>query len=437
MTHARSIGLPTATLLVVATMVGTGVFTTTGYLIQLVGSAWLVLLLWALGGVSALCGALCYAELSTMFPANGADYHLLTRIYHPALGFVAGWISLVVGFAAPVAGTALAFGAYLGPVAPGLNPTLSGLVLVVSMSLVHALDVRSAAGAQNAVTLPKVVLVALFALMGVLLGEPSRLASGLGPATGFGAAGVGLVMVYYAYSGWNGAVYVAGEVSDPGRNLPRSLFWGTAMVTLLYVALNAGFLAAAPATALAGKANVATVAAEHLLGDWGAKLVSGVIALGLVSAVGAMIMAGPRVYAEMGQDYRALRLLSFREQGRGPLWSIVLQGVLTVVLMLTLEDIDVILTYAGLTLSMSAGLTVFGLFVLRWREPELTRPFRTPAYPVPPVVFCALMVWMAVNSIRERPIVAAWSAATIASGFLIYALVARSRTTAGTSLDQR
>lgn len=405
-------------------MIGTGVFTTAGFQIRDLQSGPLILLSWLLGGASALCGALCYAELASALPRNGGDYHLLGRIYHPAVGVAAGWISLVVGFAAPVAAAALAFGDYLGVVVPGVGGPVVGIVLVIVMSVVHASDVERASATQNALTVPKVVGIALFAVVCIALGEPSRIAwtgegEGAGGTTAFA---VGLVFVYYAYSGWNGAVYVAGELKDPARDLPRSLFVGTWIVTVLYVGLNAAFLAAAPPEALSGQVEVGAIAAQHVLGDVGGQIAAGLIALGLVSAVGAMIMAGPRIYATMGEDYARLRFLAGRGDGRGPVAAVALQGGLAVGMMLV-ADIDEIFVYAGLALSFVSGLAVLGVIVLRFREPELERPYRTLGYPITPLLFVGFMGWMIATSVSGRPDVAPAAAGTVASGLGLYLLV--------------
>ena len=414
-------------------MIGTGVFTTTGFLVRDVGGGRAVLVLWGLGGLVSLCGALCYAELAAAFPRNGGDYHLLSRIFHPALGFVAGWVSLVVGFAAPVAASALAFGEYLQPVFPGVSSTGAGLALVLALTALHARDVKQAAATQNAATIPKIIAIVVLAIALLAAGEPARLWEGGAQVTSAIStvpAAAGLLFIFYAYSGWNGAVYVAGEVVQPRKNLPRALITGTVFTTVVYVLLNAGFLAAAPPEALAGTVQVAAVAAAHVFGKAAGVVVSGLIALGLVSAVGAMIMAGPRIYAVMGEDYRALSFLSRRNARGAPSHAVVLQGLLSVGMMLVM-DIEAIFTYVGMCLSLMSAATVAGLMWLRYKEPELERAYRTPLYPLTPVVFLALMGWSIAFSVMGASASVGWSAATLASGFLLYRLVRSSAETAG------
>ncbi|MBK1718337.1 APC family permease [Thiocystis violacea] len=424
-------GLRTAILLVVATMIGTGVFTTTGFLLRDLGSQPAVLVAWLLGGLAAACGSLAYAELVAALPHNGGEYRLLSRIYHPALGFIAGFVSLVVGFAAPVAASAMAFGEYLN-LALGsdwIPPLASGLALVVGASVLHSLHLSTGSRIQDFFTLGKALLILLFILGGFFAidasrlvgsGEPALLDAVLSPAFA-----VGLIYVSYAYSGWNAAAYVAGEVRDPGRLLPLALVVGTLTVMLLYLGVNTVFLGAAPAAELAGaEERVGHVAAVHAFGELGGRILSGLIALGLVSTVGALILTGPRIYEAMGRDYRAMRLLARRFDGGGPLIAVALQSLLAMLMMLT-SSFDALVSYVGFTLSVFAALTVAGVFVLRAREPDLPRPYRTWGHPFTSLGFIVLMGWMVYHAVQQRPIVAAVGAATIGLGWVAYRLVRR------------
>jgi APA family basic amino acid/polyamine antiporter len=428
-TSLRRLGLITATLVVVASMVGTGVFTTTGFLVRDIGSLAAVLVAWLVGGLFALCGALSYAELVAALPRNGGEYQLLGRVFHPAAGFVAGWISLVVGFSAPVAASALACGSYTRAVAPALDDTLVAVVLVAGFSVLHATHVTLGGGIQNLFAAAKVLLILAFIVGGLAfaglghLGQGSTqplLGSLLSPAFA-----VGLIFISFSYSGWNGAAYLAGEVKDPARTLPLALIGGTALVTLLYLGLNAVFLAAAPAAELAGVVEIGHVAAVRVFGGDIGVVFSAGIALLLVSSVSAMIMAGPRVYQVMGEDHPRLSFLAYRTRQGGPAAAVALQGAVAVVMVLT-STFEALLTYIGFTLSLSAGLTVAGVLVLRQREPELERPYRTWGYPITPLAFVALCLWMSSWALWERPVVAFAGLGTIASGLVLY-LVVRKR----------
>lgn len=426
----RRLGLTTATLLVVANMIGTGVFTTTGFLIADIRLPAAVLLAWMVGGVLALCGALSYGELGAALPRNGGEYHLLSRVYHPLVGFVAGWISFVVGFSAPIAASALAFGHYLAALVPEVDAVASAVLLAVALSVLHALHVTIGARVQNVLTAVKVLLVVLFIGGGLAKADLSAPFTGAGPAlaeaTVSPAFAVGLIFVSFAYAGWNGAVYIAGEVRRPGRNLPLALIAGTGLVVVLYCLLNLVFLAAAPASELAGVVEVGHVAAEAIFGARTGSWITGTIALALISSVSAMIMAGPRVYEAMGRDYPRLAALGRRSRRGGPVVALALQ-TLVIVVMITTSTFATLLTYIGFTLSVSSGLTVIGVIVLRRREPELARPYRTLLYPATPMLFAALSSWMIVHTLVQRPAAGFAGLVTIAIGALLYFLAREPR----------
>jgi APA family basic amino acid/polyamine antiporter len=424
------LGFFTATLLVVANMVGTGVFTTTGFLIRDIGSAPAVLIVWLVGGVLALCGSLAYGELIGALPRNGGEYQLLSRIYHPAVGFTAGWISLIVGFSAPIGAASLAFGRYTAAVFPMVSPVAAALCLVILLSSLHALNVVWGGWVQNIFTVIKIALIVLLVAGGLLWGDPGRVVSfsrqPVASAVLSPAFAVGLIFVSFAYSGWNGAAYIAGEVREPARTLPRSLLVGTAVVVLLFLGLNVAFLAAAPASELSGVVAVGHVAATHLFGQTGGRLLSAVIALALISSVSAMIMAGPRVYGTMGADYPRLSVLRIRSKQGGPAAAIAVQA-LAAMLMVVTATFEILLTYIGFTLAISSGLTVIGVMVLRWREPGLTRPYRVWGYPWTPLLFVALTVWMVAHTVCERPLTALFGGITLASGGGLYFCVRKNK----------
>ncbi len=423
----RRLGVATSTMLVIASMIGTGVFTTSGFLVRDLGSPMLVLLAWALGGLAALFGALSYAELSAALPNNGGEYYLLSRVFHPALGFAAGIVSLVVGFSAPIAASAIAFGEYtkraLGVDDPNFVMT-AGLGLIVVSTMVHLGSVQSGTRFQNVTTAIKLAFVVGVIYLGLSQGDVGRLSEvPASPREGtFGALAVSLVFVSFAYSGWNAAAYLAGETRDPSKTLPRALFIGTVTVTVLYVALTAALLMAAPTETLSGVLEVAHVAAAALFGEDAGRFVSGVIAIGLISTVGALTMTGPRVYEAIGADYPLLRALSRRSEGRGPGFAIATQAVIAAALAMT-ASFDTLLIYIGFTLSFFAAMTALAVIVLRRTEPDLPRPYRVTAYPLPPVVFIALMLWMMWFTVRSSPIVTLAGAATIVFSFIVWLIV--------------
>jgi APA family basic amino acid/polyamine antiporter len=406
-----------ATALVVANMVGTGIFTTSGFLIADLGRPLYVLGLWLLGGLAALCGALVYAELGAALRRAGGEVVFLARAWHPSVAFAAGWISLIVGFAAPVAASAMAFGKYLNA-ATGAPPLVSAVLLIIVVSFAHAGDVRLGGRFQLVVTGVKLVL--LFLLLTASLTsdalDPGRLlqaAEGVKPS--WSAAAVGLIFVSYSYSGWNAAAYLAGEIDDAERNIPRALLLGSSFVTVLYLALNALFFSAVPAAELAGKIEVGHVATVALFGEEIGRAFSTAIALALVSSVSAMILAGPRVAVFLAEEKLLPAALGKRRAGGSPVVAVLSQAVLAIACALT-ATFDSLLMFVGFTLSITAAATVLGAWRLRITEPDLERPFRTPLWPLPPLVFVGLATWMVVFSLSERP----WAGL---AGVLVLALV--------------
>jgi APA family basic amino acid/polyamine antiporter len=419
-------GLRTAALLVVASMVGTGVFTTSGVLLeQLGGSVPAVLLVWVVGGLVALSGALSYAELAAYAPASGGEYALLGRTFHPAVGFCAGVVSIVAGFAAPIAACAIAFARYLDAVVPGVPQLPVAIAIVVLATLVHATHLRAGARFQDVATALKIALVALFVVGGAPRADPARVLAPLEPASiASPSFAVGLVLVYFAYTGWNAAAYVAGEVDRPSRTLPLALLSGTLGVTALYVALNAVFLASAPPSELSGAIEIGAIAAEHLFGPAAARALSAIIALGLVSTIGAFVVTGTRVYDAIGRDHPPLRFLATRTASGAPIVALAVQAALAIAMVLT-ASFELLLGAVGFTLSIASGLTVVGLFVERRRHPDRALPFRVPLYPLTPLFFVAVMAWTVVQSILYVREIAVFGAATIGAGLVGYAVLRR------------
>ena len=422
----RRLGAVSTTLLVVANMIGTGVFVTSGFLLVDLVSPLAVLIAWLVGGLLALCGALAYGELVAAYPHNGGEYQLIRRIYHPVGGFLAGWISFTVGFSAPIAASALAFGHYLSALAPSVPAVGAAVALVIVLSMFHALHVAAGSALQNILTIIKVLLIIVFIAGGIIYGDLGRAVSteGMGTlSTVFSPAfAIGLIFITFAYSGWNGAAYLAGEVKNPKKVLPTALIAGTVLVCLLYLGLNAAFFAAAPVGELAGVVEIGHVAAGKLFGERAGAFLSGGIALALASSVSAMIMAGPRVYHALGVDSRHLRFLTYRTRNGGPATAVVLQALVAILMVVT-ATFETLLSYIGFTLSLSAGATVLGVIVLRRKQPALERPYRTLGYPVTPLLFLVLTSWMVIHTVANRPIVTLWGLATLGLGLLLYLLL--------------
>jgi APA family basic amino acid/polyamine antiporter len=415
----RPLGFVSATALVVANMIGTGVFTTSGFLLADLGSPWIVILVWFLGGCIALLGALCYGALARVIPESGGEYIFLSRTLHPALGYVAGLLSLLVGFSAPIAAAAYAFGQYLAPWTHDAAPQVAGTALLLIFYALHALNVKRGAWVQNVAVIAKVVLIGAFIGAGA-----ARLPAPAPPDVGtlpLAAIAVSLVWVMFSYSGWNAAVYVASEVRDPGRTLPRALWVGTAIVAALYIALNAVFVFASPPEQLAGKLEVGQIAAEGLGGPGWARAVTAIVALALVSSVSSMMMAGPRVYAKMAEDgYLPRRLAPV--PGHPPRLGLLLQFGLALLLLWS-ATFESLLTYIGFTLGLGTAATVVGLVRLRLQTPTLS----VPGWPWVPGLFLLAISAITVLTIGQRPIESLYGFATLAAGWLFWWLGERTR----------
>lgn len=393
-------------------MIGTGVFTTSGFLLADLRSPWLVLAAWAVGGVIAALGALSYGALARRIPESGGEYLFLLRTLHPAAGYLAGWVSLLVGFSAPLAAAAFAFGAYAKPWLPDWPPRMSGTLLLVAFSLLHAAHVRGGARVQNVVVVLKVAMILVFAGFALPhLTLPDRTNAAAFPLSAFG---VSLVWISFSYSGWNAAIYIGGEVRDPERNLPRALLLGAGLVTLLYLALNAAFVFTAPAEQLAGKLEIGRIAAEHIGGPALANAVGALVVLALISSVSSMVMAGPRVYARMAADGYLPRWLRSEEGPPRP--AIVFQGGIALILLWT-ATYEGLLTYIGFTLGLSTAATVLGLVRLRRRE---GKNLPVPGWPWAPALFLLSVLGMTIFSIARRPAESLLGIATIGLGLLAW-----------------
>lgn len=417
------VGLLTAASLVVANMVGTGIFTSLGFQIEYLNSPFALLMLWVVGGGMALCGALVYGELGAALPRSGGEYHLISELYHPGLGFIAGWISATLGFAGPIALAAMAFGEYTAAVFTTLSPTHLAAGIVLLSALIHGTSIRWGARFQNLFTILKVLLILVFIGMAVGV-DPSHTISILPDAAavdelitpGFA---VSLVFVTYAYTGWNAAIYIVGEIRNPERNLPRSLVLGTALVTVLYVLLNFVFLYTVPAGEMAGRVEIGYLSGQIIFGEVGGQVMSIFIALLLVSTVSAMVYLGPRVTQAMGEDAPTLSWLAITNSRGIPVNSVLFQTAITLAFIYT-STFEQVLIYAGFTLTLVTSLTVAGVFMLRWRMPDIDRPYTTWGYPVTPLLFLALNVWILIYVFIDKPTESLVGLSIVGAGGLLY-----------------
>ena len=427
MSKKNSFSLYAALAVVIANMVGTGVFTSLGYQVIDIESGFLILLLWSLGGIAALCGALCYAELGAALPRSGGEYNFLSRIFHPSVGFLGGWVSATIGFAAPIAIVALLFAKYITPedhLVTTAAERIMAASLIISLALVHSRTRNTSAGMQTFLTGFKILVILLFSVLGIAFAPELQGVSFMPSSSdvahlNFGAFAVSLVYVGYAYTGWNAATYLTGELENPQKVLPRVLVSGTLIVMALYLLLNAVFLLVAPIDALKGVAEVGRVAAVFAFGDVGGQLAGFVFAALLISTVSAMTVAGPRVLQIIGEDISAFRALSVTNDDGIPSRAIWVQTALALVFV-SAGSFEQVLLLTGFTLSLVSLATVIGAVVLRFTQPGLSRPFRIPLFPLPPIGFIAIIGWTLSYTMLERPIEALFAAILLTAGLIVY-----------------
>ena len=446
----RQIGIYSATALVVSNMVGTGIFTTTGFLAGDLGTPALVMLSWVVGAVCAFLGAMCYSELGINFPSSGGEYVYLTRAYGPTWGFMTGWVSFFAGFSGPIALAALAFSEYLAYFFPALKQenayVLAGsgewtlrfggaqaaaCILVAVFTVLNIFGVQRTARVQNVLTGVKVTVLAAFIVLGFLGGTGSAQNFSLNAvrtsSTPLAAQfAVSLFFIYLAYSGWNAATYVAEELERPAHTLPLALGVGTALVAALYLGLNLVFLYAAPLEDLKGKIAVGSFAASRLFGPEVTGMFSALMALSLMSTVNAMVTIGPRVYYAMAGNGAFLASAArVHPRFHTPVVAIVAQAICT--MLMTMTPFPQLVLYIGFTLNFFAVMSVASLFVFRrqtgWRKIR-TVSF---AYPLMPLLFLLAGAWMTYQGVMLKPYISLAAVVTLATGAAVYHLRLKSR----------
>lgn len=423
-----SLGVPTATAVVIAAMVGSGVFTTLGFQVAEIRSTFAIMMVWLVGGVIALCGAFTYGELGAALPRSGGEYHLLRRVYTPALGFLSGWVSATVGFAGPSALAAMALASYTATFIPGIPENHLAAGVVLGFSLIHASSLQVGTTFQNLLTVLKVCLILGFVGAAFTVDQVQGItlwpqAGDVGLITG-PAFAIALIFVSYAYTGWNAAIYVAGEIKQPSRTLPRSLLLGTLAVTALYALLNYVFLRTVPMDELAGQIEVGFLAGVHIFGEAGGQVTAAIIAGLLASTVSAYVFLGPRILMVMGEDMPALTWLSVKSQRGLPVNAFVFQTLVTLAFIYT-STFDQVMLYASILLIANSTLAVAGVYVLRINEPNLPRPYRTWGYPVTPAVFLAVNIWTLMYVLRTRTFESFVGLVILGVGLTLYAAVQR------------
>lgn len=417
------LGIVAVSSFVVANMIGTGVFTSLGFQLLDISNLWAVLLLWLLGGFLAFCGALVYAELGSVMPRSGGEYNFLSQIYHPSIGFMAGWISITVGFAAPIAAASMAMGSYLASAFSVVNAEVVAIVTLVVITVIHSFTIDLAGKWQTVITFVKLALIVVFIGAGFLLLDA--------PANNFNEGGfifeelmsapyaVALVWVMFAYSGWNSATYILGDIKNPKKTIAPALLISTALVAILYVLLNFIFLYAAPVSQLEGQIEIGNIAAVNIFGESGGRIMSGVISILLISSISSMVYVGARVMQPMGEDAKLLKPLSKVNKAKVPTIALWIQCIIALGFILTASFSQIII-YSGFVLNLCTMLATLGLFIHRFKNPNMERPFKAWGYPVLPGIFLLAMLWILIFLIVKQPVESLYGALTAGLGIVIY-----------------
>jgi APA family basic amino acid/polyamine antiporter len=432
----RKLGLFPVTNIVIANMVGAGIFTTSGLLMADLGNSLLMLALWVLGGVIALCGALSYGQLGAAMPQAGGEYYFLSRLYHPLFGFLSGWVSFVVGFSAPIAASAIGCSEYLARAAPdifllnGAATTASALIvkkaaailIILAFTSLHYRGMQLGARVQNVLTILKVGLILFLVFSGFIFGKGDigHLSSGIHTELSFAgwkSMGLSLLWIMFAYSGWNAATYIGAEVKDPRKNMPLSLVAGTLVVIVLYILLNAFYIYAIPPDDMKEIISIGGLAAGRAFGGVAESVLSLLIAFALFSSLSAFIILGPRVYYAMAKDGHFFSFVaSVHPRFNVPHKAIILQAIIAVIMVLS-GSFDQILTFMGFSLGIFPILAVLGVFKLRRNSPSSFRYWGDRIVPWVYVLFSVVMLTLAY---LERPVESTIAILTVLVGVPLY-----------------
>lgn len=415
----KKVSLYTAIAIVIANMIGTGVFTSVGFQLASVQNTWSILLLWISGGIMALFGAFAYAELGTHFKESGGDYIYLSRIFYPVVGYLSAWAGLTVGFSAPVALAAMAFLKYLSPFGVSGNEWIA-IAIILFISLMHSFTIKHSSRFQNGTTIIKVLfIVTLIIIALVLSGAQSNaldFSDNWAPELLTPGFAVSMVYVSFAYTGWNAAAYIADEIDKPLRNIPKALILSTVFVSVVYVLFQYGLLKHAGEAQLVNKEEVTYISFSNLLGETGGKWVSVFIAIQLIATISSYLWVGPRVTQAMAKEHRLWKPLSKTNKHNIPVAAIWVHAIISIVLVLS-GSFEKVLLYAGFVLQFMSSLTVAASLFLRNKASD---SFTTPFKPWLQVIFLLFSVWVLIFTFVQRPVESLIGTGIIVAGLIIY-----------------
>lgn len=439
-TLVRGLGLVDSVLLLVSGVIGSSIFLTAKDIATPLPQPELFLLVWVLGALISLCACFAFAELGSMFPDSGGQYIYLREAYGDLIAFLYGWMLFAVANGGTIAALSVASAAYVGQVVPfvsqehvvfsmvGIVVTrahLFGLVLIAVLTCVNVLGLRWGALLQNVSTLTKFTAMAAFVTLGFAIGKGNwsnfhahgvPLSTGLGPAQLISAMGVGLIAVFWAYDGWVYITWVAGEVKNPRRNVPLAMVLGVLTVGVIYIAMNLTYIYAMPLKEIAKNETIVHAAAMVLFSPQAAMWLSLMIAVSCFSAAATCTLAGARVYMAMAQDGVFFkRMAVIHPKWRTPAFSLIGQGIWAACLTLS-GRYDQLYTYVIYGMVLSYTLTVIGMFLLRWKRPDIPRPYRCTGYPLLPAIYVVIGAAWTLNTIITRPTQAFWGTTIVLIG---------------------
>jgi len=419
-----------AIAIVVSNMIGTGVYTSLGLQAAGINSVLALLFIWITGGLVALCGALTYGELAARIPRSGGEYAFLSELFHPSFGFLSGFISMTIGFAAPMAICAIALGTYASNFL-ALSPFTIAIATILILTVLNSSSFRLGANFNFIATSINVLLIIAFCVFGLFKGH----------YTGFQftahagdfkqiispAFAVSLVYVSFAYSGWNSAAYITHQIKDPVKNLPLILITGTLIVMTLYTLLNFIFLYTVPIPELSGKIDVAFLAAQNIFGETGGKLVAILISIGLIASINSLLILGPRVSQAIAYDYKAIHGFGYENRHGAPIYATLFLSLVSLTLIWT-STFEQIMTIIGFTLSIFTIASVSGIFVIRYRlKKNGENIYHTFGYPFIPIFFILVEGCMMIYVLFQKPTQSLTGIAITLTGFIFYFILIKSK----------
>ena len=425
--------LGTAISVVIANMIGTGVFASLGFQLLGITDFFAILTLWILGGIIALFGAFCYSEIGSVYPESGGEYLYLTKIYHPSIGFASGWLSATIGFAAPIALNAILFAVYFKKVFNQVDITVVAITLIIFITAMNAINHQVSGRFQKIFTALKVIILLIFIAAGFIIDTDVVSSFAYTDQTldnVFSKSfALSLVYVSFAYSGWNASAYISSEVYNPKKNIPLSILIGTGVVTIIYTLLNMVFLKSAPVSELMVDPNtmeqkeLGFIVASQLFGSKIAYFFNLIICLFLISSISSMIIAGPRVIHQIAKDYSILKKLHLKaDESDVPRYALYLLSFTAIFILIT-GTFESIITYTTLGMIVFATITVAGVIVLRWKKPELERSYKAWGYPITPIIFIIANAWIMFSVMQEKILESVIGISIILIGFAIYFLL--------------